>query len=51
MVFKMGDIRRDYKILVQCKKDANEFVSNNMSDNFSKYPQFQRIIKEIEFID
>ena len=26
MVFKIGDIKRDFKILVQCKKDARFFV-------------------------
>ena len=51
MVFKLADIRRDFKILVQCKKDANEFIKNNLSNNFQNYPQFNKIIKEIEFID
>ena len=51
MVFKMGDIRRDFKIMVQCKNDANEFVKANMNDNFKKYPQFHKIIEEVEFID
>lgn len=51
MVFKLADIRRDFKILVQCKKDANEFIKNNLSHNFQNYPQFNKIIKEIEFID
>ena len=51
MVFKMGDIRRDFKILVQCKNDANEFVRENIEDNFKKYPQFLKTIKELEFID
>ena len=51
MVFKMGDIRRDFKILVQCKNDANEFVRENIEDNFKKYPQFLKTIKELKFID
>ena len=51
MIFKMGDIRRDYKILVQCKNDAKQFVENNYPSNYNKYPHFQDIIKEIEFID
>ena len=51
MVFKLADIRRDFKILIQCKKDANEFIKNNLSNNFQNYPQFNKIIKEIEFID
>ena len=51
MVFKMGDIRRDYKILVQCKNDAKIFVEENYVNNFSSYKQFRNLIKEIEFID
>ena len=51
MVFKLADIRRDYKILLQCKKDANEFITNNLADNFNLYPEFRKIIKELEFID
>ena len=51
MVFKMGDIRKDYKILLQCKKDAKSFVDENYPNNFKNYPQFKNIIKEIEFID
>ncbi len=51
MVFKMADIKRDYKILLQCKKDATEFISDNFKSDFKEYPQFKEIIKELEFID
>ncbi len=51
MVFKLGDIRRDFKILAQCKMDASKFISDNIANNFSNYPQFRNIIKELEFID
>ena len=51
MAFKLGDIRRDFKILVQCKNDASEFVENNMGDDFKKYPEYRDIIKSLEFID
>ena len=51
MVFKMGDIRRDFKILNQCKNDAKEFIKENVVNNFSTYPQFKTLIKELEFID
>jgi hypothetical protein len=37
--------------MVQCKNDASEFVKDNMNDNFKKYPQFHKIIEEVEFID
>ena len=51
MVFKLADIRRDFKILTQCKMDASKFINENIVDNFSTYPQFRNIIKELEFID
>ena len=51
MVFKMANIKRDYKILVQCKNDAKIFVEENYVNNFSSYKQFKNLIKEIEFID
>ena len=51
MVFKVGDIRRDFKILNQCKNDAKEFIKENTVNNFDTYPQFKEIIKELEFID
>lgn len=51
MVFKVGDIRRDFRILNQCKNDAKEFIKENTVNNFDTYPQFKKIIKELEFID
>jgi ATP-dependent DNA helicase RecG len=51
MIFKVGNIKRDYKILVQCKNDAKQFVEDNYNKDFSNYRQFKDIIKEIEFID
>ncbi len=51
MIFKVGNIKRDYKILVQCKNDAKQFVEDNYDKDFSNYRQFKEIIKEIEFID
>ena len=51
MVFKLGDIRRDFKILAQCKTDAGKFIAENIVNNFSNYPQFRNVIKELEFID
>lgn len=51
MVFKLADIRRDYKILVQCKEDTKKFINDNIVNNFNNYPQFKKIIKELEFID
>lgn len=51
MVFKLADIRRDFRVLAQCKQDASKFIQDNVVDNFSNYPQFRGVIKELEFID
>ena len=51
MVFKLADIRRDFRILTQCKHDASKFINDNIVNNFSNYPQFRTLIKELEFID
>ena len=51
MVFKGANIKRDFKILVQCKKDSKEFIDNNIVNNFSGYKQFRNIINDLEFID
>ncbi|MBR4693674.1 MAG: ATP-dependent DNA helicase RecG [Bacilli bacterium] len=51
MVFKIGDLRRDYKILVQCKNDAGIFLQDNIKNDFKDYPQYKEIIKSLEFID
>ena len=47
MIFKIADIRSDYKILLKCKKDAEEFVNNNLENDFREYPYFKEITKDI----
>jgi ATP-dependent DNA helicase RecG len=37
MVFKIADIRTDMKILLQCKKDSEEFIINNIDNGFRDY--------------
>lgn len=51
MAFKIANLSRDYKILVQAKKDSEQFLQDNISTNFINYPHYQRIIKQIDFID
>ena len=45
MVFKISDIRQDYKILLQCKKDAEEFIINNIENNFRDYTHYKKILQ------
>lgn len=45
--FKIADLKRDYHILLQAKKDVEEFISTN---EYQNYPYYQNICQEIEFI-
>ena len=45
MVFKIADIREDMKILLQCKKDTEEFINNNIDIGFRDYPYY-KVIQE-----
>ena len=47
MSFKIANIRRDYKILMQCKKDAEEFILNNIENNFRNYSYYKNIVNNL----
>ena len=47
MTFKIGNIKRDFKILIQCKKDTEEFVLNSIENNFRDYSYFQNIVQDL----
>ncbi len=51
MVFQLGDITRDFKILVQCKEDSLSFLEENIGNQFKEYPVYQQIQQKLEFID
>lgn len=51
MTFKIGDLKRDYKILMQAKSDAEKFIENNISNYFFDYPCYKELLKRIDFID
>jgi len=48
MVFKLANLKRDYKILLQAKKDALEFIDSKCYENYGCYKD---IINSIEFLD
>lgn len=48
MQFKLANLKTDYKILLQCKKDSEEFLSNK---NIKLFPNQEIILKSINFID
>ena len=50
MEFKIANLNNDYKILLQCKKDSEEFLDDNLV-NIAKFPAQKAIIDKISFID
>ena len=51
MTFKLANIKNDIKILKQANIDTEEFISNNIQNNFKDYPYYNQIIDPIKFID
>lgn len=47
MVFRISDIIKDSRILLQCKKDSEEFILNNIENNFRDYKYYQNLINEL----
>lgn len=47
MQFKIADLNKDFKILLQCKIDTEEFINNNIENNFVNYPHYQSILTEL----
>lgn len=46
--FKIANLNRDYKILVRCKEDAEEFLKNNDIDDF---PNVKSIFENLNIVD
>lgn len=46
--FKIANLNRDYKILVKCKEDAEEFLKNNNIDDF---PNVKSIFENLNIVD
>ncbi len=47
MAFKIADIRRDYRILLQCQKDSQEFLNDNIENNFRNYSYYHHIQQQL----
>lgn len=43
MSFKIANLKTDYKILVQAKKDSYEFIEKNIDSKFKDYPLYEEI--------
>ncbi len=51
MTFKIASIKRDFKILIQTKEDSNEFLKNNLKNDFKEYPLYAEITHNINKLD
>ncbi len=47
-IFKIANLNRDYKILVKCKEDAEDFLKNNNIDDF---PNVKSIFENLNIVD
>ena len=50
MTFKLADIKKDFKILMQCKNDAEDFFHNNIAD-LDKYTNIKKLITSVNLND
>ena len=51
MDFKIADLKRDFKVLMQVKEDSNIFLLENVRNNFKNNKNYYKIIKEIKSLD
>lgn len=51
MVFKIGNLKKDYKIMLQAKEDAEKFIQDNIQNEFKDYINYKKIKKMVDFID
>lgn len=51
MSFKIANLQRDFKILLQAKEDSNKFLKDNIDDNFKNYKEYSKIVEEIVNVD
>jgi len=51
MDFKIADIKRDFKVLMQAKEDSEEFLTQNITNNFKNYENYYKIINEVKSLD
>ena len=47
MVFKIANLQTDYKILLQCKKDTEEFIKDNIENDFMNYKYYKNILHQL----
>ena len=50
MTFKIANLKTDFKILMKCKEDSEEFLKNNIS-NLNLFLNQKELISSIYFND
>lgn len=51
MAFKIADIKRDFKVLMQAKSDSEQFLKENVINAFKNYENYYKIVNEIKSLD
>lgn len=51
MLFKIANLQRDFKILLQAKEDSNKFLKDNIEENFKNYEEYSKIVESITNLD
>lgn len=49
--FKLANLKEDYKILLTAKKDSEEFIKNELTNNFINYKLYQDILNSLKTLD
>ena len=47
MIFRIADLKKDYKILLQCKKDVDKFILDNIENSFRNYSYYNAILESL----
>jgi len=51
MEFKVSNLHKDMKILLQAKADSKEFLEDNKNNNFENYKEYAKIVEELMNLD
>lgn len=51
MSFKIADINKNLKVLMQAKSDSEEFLKENVRNNFKNYENYYKIVDEMKSLD
>ena len=51
MEFKVVDLHKDMKILLQARDDSKEFLDKNINNDFQNYSEYAKIVNEIKNLD